>query len=60
MEKMLKPRIILSVVIVFLGLIIAAVPENKTKPYKLTAKQLLDEAKTGKQFMLRSNGFNCF
>jgi len=40
MEKMLKPRIILSVVIVFLGLIIAAVPENKTKPYKLTAKQL--------------------
>jgi len=51
MEKMLKPRIILSVVIVFLGLIIAAVPENKTKPYKLTAKQLLDEAKTGKQFM---------
>lgn len=34
-----------------MGLIIAAVPQNKTKPYKLTAEQLLSEANTRTQFV---------
>lgn len=34
-----------------LGIIIAAVPENTTKPYKLTASQLLEEVKEGIQFV---------
>jgi rhodanese-related sulfurtransferase len=34
-----------------LGLIIAAVPENTTKPYKLTSNQLLEEIKSGTQFV---------
>lgn len=34
-----------------LGIIIAAVPENTTKPYKLTANQLLEEVKEGIQFV---------
>lgn len=47
----MKARIILAAAIVPLGLIIAAVPENTTKPYKLTAEQLLEEVKSGTQFM---------
>ena len=34
-----------------MGLIIAAVPQNKTKPYKLTADQLLGEANTRTQYI---------
>jgi rhodanese-related sulfurtransferase len=37
--------------IVPLGLIIAAVPQNKTKPYKLTAEELLAEANTRSQYI---------
>ena len=37
--------------IIPLGLIIAAVPENKTKPYKLTANQMLEQVKEGIQFV---------
>jgi len=40
----MKTRIILSVVFVGLGLIIAAVPQNTTLPYKLTAEQMLEQA----------------
>lgn len=40
----MKTRIIISIIAVGLGLIIAAVPQNTTHPYKLTAEQLLDEA----------------
>jgi rhodanese-related sulfurtransferase len=47
----MKARMILATAIVPLGLIIAAVPENTTKPYKLTAEQLLEEVKSGTQFM---------
>jgi sulfur-carrier protein adenylyltransferase/sulfurtransferase len=36
--------------VVGLGLIIAAVPQNTTRPYKLTATQLLEEAKGRQQF----------
>lgn len=47
----MKARLILASVIVPLGLIIAAVPENTIKPFKLTAQQLLDEVNGGAQFI---------
>ena len=47
----MKARVIRAGGISPLGLIIAAVPENTTKPYKLTAGQLLEEVKSGTQFM---------
>ncbi|NCB07405.1 MAG: rhodanese-like domain-containing protein [Bacteroidia bacterium] len=47
----MKARLILAASIIPLGLIIAAVPENTTKPYKLTAEQLLEEVKSGTQFL---------
>ena len=47
----MNARIKLALVIIPLGLIIAAVPENTTKPYKLTANQLLNEVKQGTQFV---------
>jgi len=46
----MKARVILSISIVGLGLIIAAVPQNTTHPYKLTASQLLEEVKGRQQF----------
>jgi len=46
----MKARTILSISIVGLGLIIAAVPQNTTHPYKLTASQLLEEARGRQQF----------
>jgi len=47
----MKARILLAVIIIPLGLIIAAVPENKTRQYKLTAEQLLEEVKSGTQII---------
>lgn len=47
----MKPRILLALFIIPLGLIIAAVPQNKTKPYKLTAVEMLSEANTRTQFV---------
>jgi len=47
----MKPRILLALFIIPLGLIIAAIPQNTTKPYKLTADQLLGEANTRTQFV---------
>jgi len=47
----MKARLILAAILIPLGLIIAAVPENTTKPYKLTAEQLLEEVKEGTQFI---------
>lgn len=47
----MKARLILAAILIPLGLIIAAVPENTTKPYKLTADQLLEEVKDGTQFI---------
>jgi rhodanese-related sulfurtransferase len=47
----MKPLKLLALFIIPMGLIIAAVPQNKTKPYKLTADQLLEEAKTRTQFI---------
>ncbi|WP_282037702.1 rhodanese-like domain-containing protein [Saccharicrinis aurantiacus] len=45
-------RIKLAMAIIPLGIIIAAVPENTMRPYKLTANQLLEEVKEGSQFVL--------
>jgi rhodanese-related sulfurtransferase len=47
----MKSRIWLAVFIIPLGLIIAAVPQNKTKPYKLSADQLLAEANNRTQYV---------
>jgi rhodanese-related sulfurtransferase len=47
----MKPRIILAAFIIPLGLIIAAVPQNTTKPYKLTAGELLAEVNSRTQFV---------
>ena len=47
----MKPRILLALFIIPLGLIIAAVPQNKTKPYKLTADEMLSEANARTQFV---------
>jgi rhodanese-related sulfurtransferase len=47
----MKPRILLALFVVPLGLIIAAVPQNTTKPYKLTAAEMLNEVNTRTQFV---------
>jgi sulfur-carrier protein adenylyltransferase/sulfurtransferase len=47
----MKPRVILALVTISLGLLIAAVPPNTTRPYKLTAQQLLDEVNTRTQYI---------
>jgi rhodanese-related sulfurtransferase len=47
----MKPLRLLALFIIPMGLIIAAVPQNKTKPYKLSADQLLNEAKTRTQYV---------
>lgn len=51
MFSKLNFRVILSALLILLGLIIAAVPENTTKPYKLTSGQMLEEVKSGTQFV---------
>ncbi len=47
----MKPLKLLAIFIIPMGLIIAAVPQNKTRPYKLTADQLLGEANTRTQYI---------
>ena len=47
----IKARLLLASILIPLGLIIAAVPENTTKQYKLTAVELLEEVKSGTQFL---------
>jgi len=47
----MKPLRLLAMFIIPMGLIIAAVPQNKTKPYKLTAEQLLGEVNTRTQYV---------
>lgn len=48
----MKPLHYLSLILVIFGLIIAFVPKNTTKQYKLTANQLLNEVKAGTQFVV--------
>ena len=47
----MKPLKLLGLFIIPMGLIIAAVPQNKTNPYKLTAEEVLNEANTRNQFV---------
>jgi rhodanese-related sulfurtransferase len=47
----MKPRVILAIATIGLGLIIAAVPANTVKPYKLTAPQLLEVVNARTQFV---------
>ena len=46
-----SPRLLLTAVFLLLGVIIAAVPKNTTTPYKLSAAQILDELKSGTQYL---------
>jgi len=47
----MKTRVILSIAAVSLGLLIAAVPQNTTRPYKMDASELLTELKSEQQFI---------
>lgn len=47
----MKPLHYLTMILLILAVIIALVPQNVTKPYKLTAGQLLEEIRTGTQFV---------
>jgi rhodanese-related sulfurtransferase len=47
----MKSLRLLAMFVIPMGLIIAAVPANKTKPYKLTADQLLEEVNTRTQYV---------
>lgn len=47
----MKPLQLLAIFVIPMGLIIAAVPQNKTKPYKLTADELLGEVNTRTQYI---------
>ncbi|MFN2127041.1 MAG: rhodanese-like domain-containing protein [Anaerolineales bacterium] len=46
----MKTRVIVSIIFVSLGLIIAAVPQNTTLPYKLTAEQMLYQSNNRVQY----------
>jgi sulfur-carrier protein adenylyltransferase/sulfurtransferase len=47
----MKSRTWLAIFIIPMGIIIAAVPQNKTRQYKLTAEELLSEANTRTQYI---------
>ena len=46
----MKPRLYLALIIVPLGLILAAVPANTTHPYKLSPEALLEHVNSGMQY----------
>ncbi|HRQ30977.1 MAG TPA: rhodanese-like domain-containing protein [Saprospiraceae bacterium] len=46
-----SPRQLISLGLIILGVIIAAVPKNTTIPFKLTAEQILEELKSGTQYV---------
>lgn len=47
----MKPRTLLAIFLIPMGLIIAAVPQNKTRQFKLTASELLAEVNTRTQYV---------
>lgn len=47
----MKPRVVIMAFMVVLGLIIAAVPQNSTSPYKLSADELLSEVNSRERFI---------
>ena len=46
----MKPRLYLALIIVPLGMIMAAIPQNTTHPYKLTPNELLEHMNSGMQY----------
>lgn len=48
--KNVNPRLVLAIFIIPLAIVIAAVPENTTKPYKLTIEELVTEITEGAQY----------
>jgi rhodanese-related sulfurtransferase len=51
----MKPLSILSMILIPMVLIIAAVPQNKTKQFRLTAEELLSEVNTRTQYIDAEN-----
>jgi rhodanese-related sulfurtransferase len=47
----MKPRTLLAIFLIPMGLIIAAVPQNKTRQFRLTADELLSEVNTRSQYI---------
>jgi rhodanese-related sulfurtransferase len=47
----MKPRTLLAVFLIPMGLIIAAVPQNKTKQNRINANNLVTEISSGSQYM---------
>lgn len=47
----MKPRNLLALFLIPMGLIIAAVPQNKTRQFRLTANELLTEVNTRTQYV---------
>jgi len=47
----LKPRILLSFIVLLFGLSVAMIPENTTQPYKLTSVDMLDEVQYGAELI---------
>jgi len=47
----MKPRHILALVLLTLGLIMAAIPQNTTHPYKLSPEALLEHVNSGMQYV---------
>jgi rhodanese-related sulfurtransferase len=47
----LKPRVLLSFVIILFGLLVAMIPENTTQQYKLTANEMLEEVQYGSELI---------
>lgn len=47
----MNPRVILSIVLLALGLIIAAVPKNKTLQFRMSADELLDNLQGRSQYI---------
>ena len=47
----LKPRVLLSFVVILFGLSVAMIPENTTQQYKLTASEMLEEVQYGSELI---------
>ncbi len=47
----IKPRILLTSVLLILGLVIGIVPENTTQPFRLTAQDMLAEIQFGSEMI---------
>ncbi len=46
----MKPRLYLALIIIPLAMIMAAIPQNTTHPYKLTPNELLEHVNSGMQY----------